>query len=69
MSTVSTVFKISPGIQDYAWGKKGGASLAAQFAKVSVPGFEIQDKPYAEVCPPVLPPDHTSAPSYNFVKI
>ena len=46
----SAVFKLSPGIQSYAWGKKGSASLAAQLAQVSVEGFGIdEDKTYAEV--------------------
>jgi hypothetical protein len=50
MTTSSPIFKIAPGIQDYAWGKKGGSSLAAQFADVSVKDFKIKDdKTYAEV--------------------
>ncbi|WRT70942.1 mannose-6-phosphate isomerase [Kwoniella shivajii] len=44
------VFKISPGVQSYDWGKKGSASLAAQFAQTSVKGFQIDDnKTYAEL--------------------
>jgi mannose-6-phosphate isomerase len=44
------VFKLAPGIQSYAWGKRGGASLAAQLASKSIPGFEVdEDKTYAEV--------------------
>jgi len=47
---MAPVFKIAPGVQDYAWGKKGSSSLTAQFGKVSVDGFEIdEDKTYAEV--------------------
>jgi len=46
------VFKIVPGLQSYAWGKKGSSSLAAQLGSSSIPDFEIDgDKPYAEVCP------------------
>jgi mannose-6-phosphate isomerase len=51
-SATASILKLSPGIQDYAWGKKGASSLAAQFAKVSIPDFTINDeKTYAEVCP------------------
>jgi mannose-6-phosphate isomerase len=47
------VFKIVPGLQSYAWGKKGSSSLAAQLATTSIPDFTIDDeKPYAEVRPP-----------------
>jgi hypothetical protein len=50
MST-ATVFKIVPGLQSYAWGKKGSSSLAAQLGSRSIPDYEIDDeKPYAEVC-------------------
>ena len=50
MASTSSVFKLAPGIQDYAWGKKGASSLAAEFAKVSVKNFQIKDdKTYAEV--------------------
>jgi hypothetical protein len=50
MST-APVFKIVPGLQSYAWGKKGSSSLAAQLGSRSIPDFEIDDeKPYAEVC-------------------
>jgi mannose-6-phosphate isomerase len=52
MATSSHIIKLAPGIQPYAWGKKGGSSIAAQFAKVSVPDFQIEDeKTYAEVGP------------------
>jgi hypothetical protein len=51
MST-APVFKIVPGLQSYAWGKKGSSSLAAQLGSRSIPDYEIDDeKPYAEVCP------------------
>jgi mannose-6-phosphate isomerase len=47
---MAPVFKIAPGVQDYAWGKKGSSSLAAQYGKVSVDKFEIdEEKSYAEV--------------------
>jgi mannose-6-phosphate isomerase len=50
MST-APVFKIVPGLQSYAWGKKGSSSLAAQLGSRSIPDYEIDDeKPYAEVC-------------------
>ncbi|BEJ10771.1 hypothetical protein CspHIS471_0101930 [Cutaneotrichosporon sp. HIS471] len=43
-------FKVAPGINSYDWGKRGSASLAAQYARESVPDFTIvQDKPYAEL--------------------
>lgn len=45
----SSVFKIIPGIQSYDWGKVGKLSKAAAFAEVSIPGFQVEDKPYAEV--------------------
>jgi hypothetical protein len=49
MST-APVFKIVPGLQSYAWGKKGSSSLAAQLGSRSIPDYEIDDeKPYAEV--------------------
>ncbi|WWC92563.1 mannose-6-phosphate isomerase, class I [Kwoniella dendrophila CBS 6074] len=45
-----SVFKLSPGVQSYDWGKKGSASLAAQFGKTCVEGFEIdENKTYAEL--------------------
>ncbi|KAK4689673.1 mannose-6-phosphate isomerase, partial [Tremellales sp. Uapishka_1] len=48
--TTTPVFKLTPGIQDYAWGKKGPESLAAQFASVSIEGFQIDPaKTYAEL--------------------
>lgn len=44
------VFKITPGIQSYAWGKKGSASLAAQLGEKCIPDFKVDDdKTYAEV--------------------
>lgn len=44
------VFKLSPGIQSYAWGKKGSASLAAQLGDVCVPDFKVDEgETYAEV--------------------
>jgi len=50
MST-APVFKIVPGLQSYAWGKKGSSSLAAQLGSRSIPDLSIDDeKPYAEVC-------------------
>jgi len=56
MST-APVFKIIPGLQSYAWGKKGSSSLAAQLGSRSIPDLSIDDeKPYAEVCP--LPSCH-----------
>ncbi|KAK8850757.1 mannose-6-phosphate isomerase [Kwoniella newhampshirensis] len=46
----SAIFKLAPGVQSYDWGKKGSASLAAQFGKVCVPDFKIEDdKTYAEL--------------------
>lgn len=49
-STTPSVFKIIPGLQSYAWGKKGSSSLAAQLGTTSIPDFTIDDeKPYAEV--------------------
>jgi hypothetical protein len=56
------VFKIIPGVQSYAWGKKGSSSLAAQLGERSIPDFSIDDeKPYAEVSSssPTLQPFHT----------
>jgi len=54
MST-APVFKIVPGLQGYAWGKKGSSSLAAQLGSRSIPDYEIDDEePYAEVCPSLL---------------
>ena len=47
---MAPVFKLAPGVQSYAWGKKGQSSLAAQFSQVSVPDFTIdEDETYAEV--------------------
>lgn len=44
------VFKITPGIQPYAWGKKGSSSLAAQLADKCIPDFKVdEDNTYAEV--------------------
>ncbi|RSH87157.1 Mannose-6-phosphate isomerase [Saitozyma podzolica] len=44
------VFKLVPGCQSYDWGKRGQASLAAQLASKSVPGFKVDEsKPYAEL--------------------
>ena len=44
------IFKLAPGIQSYAWGKKGRSSLSAQLAETCIPGFEVdEDKTYAEV--------------------
>lgn len=44
------MFKLTPGIQSYDWGKKGGSSLAAQLATTSIEGFEVdENKTYAEV--------------------
>lgn len=45
------VFKITPGIQSYAWGKKGSSSLAAQLAERCISDFKVdEEKTYAEVC-------------------
>ncbi|WWD20920.1 mannose-6-phosphate isomerase [Kwoniella shandongensis] len=50
MTATSSIFKLAPGVQSYDWGKKGSASLAAQFGKQSVPEFNIdEDKTYAEL--------------------
>lgn len=52
MTETVPVFKIVPGLQSYAWGKKGSSSLAAQLGEKSIPDFSIDDeKPYAEVRP------------------
>ena len=49
-SNMAPVFKLAPGVQSYAWGKKGQSSLAAQFSQVSVPDFTIdENETYAEV--------------------
>jgi hypothetical protein len=49
-SMSAPVFKLVPGCQSYDWGKRGQASLAAQLASKSVPGFKVDEsKPYAEV--------------------
>jgi mannose-6-phosphate isomerase class I len=43
------IFKITPGVQSYDWGKIGSTSLTAQFADKCIDGFVTQDdKPYAE---------------------
>jgi hypothetical protein len=64
-SSSSAVFKIIPGLQSYAWGKKGSSSLAAQLGTTSIPDFEIDDeKPYAEVCPFLLRPISSGLDSY-----
>ena len=50
-----SILNLTPGIQDYAWGKKGSSSLAAQLATVSIPDFKIdENKTYAEVSSPAL---------------
>ncbi|WVO18557.1 mannose-6-phosphate isomerase [Cryptococcus depauperatus] len=66
-----SVFKVIPGVQSYAWGKKGTLSLAAQFGSICIPGFEIDDnKTYAELwmgTHPTLPtklPDETLLPDH-----
>ncbi|TIA97260.1 hypothetical protein E3P96_03435 [Wallemia ichthyophaga] len=56
----SSVFKIIPGIQSYDWGKVGKLSKAAAFAEVSIPGFQVEDKPYAELWMGT----HEQAPAY-----
>jgi len=44
------VFQIIAGTQSYDWGKLGLASKVAQFARLSIPDFKLeQDKPYAEL--------------------
>lgn len=50
-TTMSTpVFKILPTTQQYDWGKIGSQSKVAQLAAASrIPGFTLEDKPYAEV--------------------
>jgi mannose-6-phosphate isomerase len=51
MSDFHAIFKVTPGLQSYEWGKKGSDSLAAQMAKECVEGFEVdENKEYAEVC-------------------
>lgn len=42
-------FRILPGIQAYAWGKVGPASLAARLAFAADPSKITPDRPYAEV--------------------
>jgi hypothetical protein len=50
MSDTHAIFKVTPGLQSYEWGKKGSASLAAQLAEECVEGFEVdEEKAYAEV--------------------
>ena len=44
------IFKLTPGVQSYDWGKIGSTSLAAQFGEQCIEGFVTDDKkPYAEV--------------------
>ncbi|TIC10574.1 hypothetical protein E3Q15_03012 [Wallemia mellicola] len=52
--------KIEKGIQSYDWGKIGRQSKAATFAEFSIPGFKIEDKPYAELWIGT----HDQAPAY-----
>jgi hypothetical protein len=50
MSSFQPIFKITPGVQSYDWGKIGSTSLAAQFGERCIEGFTTDDKkPYAEV--------------------
>lgn len=50
MASTSPVFKITPGIQSYDWGKKGSSSLAAQLATTCIENFSVdENKTYAEV--------------------
>jgi hypothetical protein len=50
MSSFQPIFKITPGVQSYDWGKIGSTSLAAQFGERCIDGFTTDDKkPYAEV--------------------
>lgn len=50
MSEFHAIFKVTPGLQSYEWGKKGSDSLAAQMAKECVEGFKVDEgKEYAEV--------------------
>ncbi|PFH45820.1 hypothetical protein AMATHDRAFT_8616 [Amanita thiersii Skay4041] len=51
MSSASTVFKSTPTIQEYDWGRVGGTNKVTQFAAASViPGFAIDDaRPYTEI--------------------
>jgi mannose-6-phosphate isomerase len=48
----SPVFKLSPTVQKYDWGKIGSQSKVAQLAKAGNPeSFQLDDNaPYAEVC-------------------
>jgi hypothetical protein len=42
---------ISPGANNYDWGKPGKTSAVANFAAATHDGFTIEEeKPYAEVC-------------------
>jgi hypothetical protein len=52
MSSTNHIFKLSPGIQSYDWGKIGKSSLAAQFGEICLKDEEFhvdEDKAYAEV--------------------
>lgn len=52
-ATSMSVFKISPTVQPYSWGKQGSSSKVAQLASASeIPGFVLEEgKAYAEVRP------------------
>ena len=50
MTDFQPIFKITPGVQSYDWGKIGSTSLAAQFGERCIEDFTTDDsKPYAEV--------------------
>lgn len=50
MTSFQPIFKITPGVQSYDWGKIGSTSLAAQFGERCIQDFKTDDnKPYAEV--------------------
>jgi mannose-6-phosphate isomerase len=47
---VKPVFKITPSVQSYDWGKIGSSSKVAQLASSGIPSFKLDEsKPYAEV--------------------
>lgn len=47
---LDSVFSVIGGTQSYDWGKIGGDSKAAQYAKAGIPDFQLDEsKPYAEV--------------------
>jgi len=54
MSTIDPVFRVTPTIQNYDWGKKGNDSKVAELASgAGIPGFTLNEStPYAEVGDP-----------------